>query len=84
MTFERLVEEELARARGLYPHIHSLHEAYAVILEEVKELEAEVFKKPFHRNPEQILRELIQIAAMCRRTAEDCHLLIDVGELTGS
>lgn len=84
MTFERLVEEELARARGIYSRIHSLHEGYAVILEEVKELETEVFKKPFHRNPEQVLRELTQIAAMCQRTAEDCRLLIDVGELTGS
>lgn len=84
MAFEHLVEEELAAARRTYPRIHSLHEGYAVILEEVKELEAEVFKKPFNRDPEHILRELIQIAAMCRRTAEDCHLLINVGELTES
>lgn len=84
MDFERLVEEELKRARTIYNPIHSLHEGYAVILEEVKELETEVFKKPFKRDPEQVLRELAQIAAMCKRTAEDCNLLIRIDELAGS
>jgi hypothetical protein len=83
MNFERLVEEELNRARRIYPPIHSLHEGYAVILEEVKELEAEVFKKPFERDLEQVLIELAQIAAMCMRTAEDCRLL-NINELAGS
>lgn len=84
MDFERLIEEELARARAAYPRINSLHEGYAVILEEVRELETEVFKKPFHRDPQKVLMELVQIAAMCIRTAEDCHLLADVKERTGS
>ncbi|MFL6333065.1 MAG: hypothetical protein ACJ754_06940 [Pyrinomonadaceae bacterium] len=84
MDFVRLIEEELARARAAYPDINSLHEGYAVILEEVRELETEVFKKPFRRDPHKVLAELVQIAAMCFRTAEDCHLLADVKERTGS
>ena len=84
MDFERLIEEELARARTAYPRINSLHEGYAVILEEVRELETEIFKKPFRRDLEHVLTELVQIAAMCIRTAEDCRLLADVKERTGS
>lgn len=72
--FTEVVEEELKNARQIYPAFNSLHEAYAVILEEVKEFEAEVFRKPQERQPERILRELAQISAMCQRATEDCLL----------
>jgi hypothetical protein len=45
------------------------HEAYAVILEELDEFWDEVRKK--EHCPEKMLRELIQIAAMAQRAAED-------------
>lgn len=74
-SFAGIVQEELGLARRAYPPINSLHEAYAVILEEVKEFEVEVFRKPDKRHPAHILKELAQIAAMCQRAAEDCVLI---------
>lgn len=74
LPFAEMVEQELENARQIYPPFNSLHEAYAVILEEVKEFEAEVFRKPDERRPEQLLRELAQVAAMCQRAVEDCLL----------
>ena len=75
MTFEELVRAELNRAQESFAPINSLHEGYAVILEEVRELETQVFKKPKNRNANAMLKELVQIAAMCQRTAEDCGLV---------
>jgi hypothetical protein len=37
-AFQRLVDAELASSRCKYGPCHSLHEAYAVLLEEVDEL----------------------------------------------
>lgn len=74
-SFNDLVKKELTLARRAYSPMNSLHEAYAVIIEEVREFELEVFRKPNKRQPENILRELAQIAAMCQRTAEDCLLI---------
>lgn len=39
---EQLVKEELARANEKFPGFNSNHEAYAVLLEEVEELQTEV------------------------------------------
>jgi hypothetical protein len=75
MSFDQIVVKELQTARLTYAPINSLHEGYAVILEEVKEFETQVFRKPHERNVNQILLELAQIAAMCQRTAEDCLLM---------
>lgn len=75
MTFQELVEKELKEARKAFPNINSAHEGYAVILEEVRELETQVFKRPELRSAEAMLKELVQIAAMCQRTAEDYSLL---------
>ncbi|HSK74451.1 MAG TPA: hypothetical protein VK892_22310 [Pyrinomonadaceae bacterium] len=74
ISFVEIVEQELKNAREIYPPFNSLHEAYAVILEEVKEFETEVFRKPHERHPEQIMKELVQVAAMCQRAVEDCLL----------
>ena len=60
--------EEWFRAEALYPNFHSMHEAYAVMLEELDELWEQVRKKPQDRDPEVIYKELIQIAAMALRT----------------
>lgn len=79
--FPVLVEIELAQARKLHPPIHSLHEGYAVLLEEVDELWEQVRMKSLARDPDMIGRELIQIAAMAQRMAEDlgyCPLPLDL------
>lgn len=70
--FEELVEAELRRARLKNHGLQTRHEALAVIWEEFEEFKAEVFKRC--PAPADLLAELVQIAAMCQRTAEDLHL----------
>lgn len=60
-----LVSDELNEAERKFPTFHSYHEGYAVILEEVRELEAEVFKNRSSWNDEAIKKEVVQVAAMC-------------------
>lgn len=73
--FHHLMTEELGRSRLVWPNFHSGHEALGVIREEYKEFEDEIFKK--RPNPEDILHELVQIAANCQRAAEDLKLIAD-------
>ena len=40
------VMQELVEAQGRFPEFHSAHEGYAIILEELRELEREVFSSP--------------------------------------
>lgn len=61
---------ELERARDKFPPIHSLHEGYAVLKEEVDELWDEIKSKTVDQ--ERVFEELVQIAAMAQRIAEDC------------
>lgn len=75
------VMAELARARGKFGKFNNAHEGYAVILEEVEELWADVRTNPQKAYPEAIdpqqrhrtkmRAEAIQIAAMAVRFAED-------------
>ena len=63
------IRRELERARAKHPPINSAHEGYAVILEELDEFwETCRLQIPA---PERAYRELVQIAAMAERTAED-------------
>lgn len=71
MYFEQLVEEELSRARYANRPVNSLHEGYAVILEELDEFWAEVKKNSKDRDLKNCVVELVQIAAMAQRTCED-------------
>ena len=68
------IHSELIRANTLHPPFKSLHEAYAVILEEVDEFWDEVKKKDGIRDKENIKSELIQICAMCIKTIENFEL----------
>ena len=63
------VADELARARKKHPPMHSHHEAYAVLLEEL----AEVWDEVRRQQPDVscIVDELTQVAAMCNRWVED-------------
>lgn len=77
--FADQVADELARARTAHPPIHSLHEGYSVLLEEVDEFWAEVKRRAPARTPLAALLELVQVAAVAQRIAEDCGLLNIVG-----
>jgi hypothetical protein len=47
-----------------------------VILEELEEFKIETFKRRQNRDRSNMLRELIQTAAMCQRAAEDLGLIV--------
>jgi hypothetical protein len=71
ILLEVLAEVEAAE-RGNAP-MHSLHEGYAVILEEVEELWDEVKKNP-RKHPDRKAKareEAIQVAAMAVRLIKD-------------
>lgn len=83
MRIDKFFEEaitELHRANDLHGPMHSSHEAYATIKEELDEFWDDVKKKkPIEANAQDRLRrnmkkELIQIAAMCCRTVIDLNL----------
>ena len=65
------VRNEDERAYNKHANLASLHEGYAVILEELDEVWAEVKKKSSERDLMAIRSELIQVAAMAVRTILD-------------
>jgi hypothetical protein len=70
-----LIADEYLRAADMHPPFHNAHEGYAVLLEEVRELEAEVFTKGEKRSPAvtpRIKEEAVHVGAMATR------FLIDV------
>jgi hypothetical protein len=73
-SFPKLVSDELSRARSIHRDMASMHEAYAIVLEAVDELKAEVWGKRSQHNHRQAVRDLVQVAAMCQRFAEDVLL----------
>jgi NTP pyrophosphatase (non-canonical NTP hydrolase) len=82
--FADAVKRELQAARKGNPPMHSLHEGYAVIMEEVEEFWAEVMRKPAERNKKRLAEELMQVAAMCQRTAEDLGLDTELARVNGA
>ncbi len=67
---EQVVEElfnEMKRGVMRYKSYKSLHEAYAVIKEELDELWEEIKKKPNQQSDEAILRESLHVAATALR-----------------
>lgn len=73
--FQEFVTVELCRARSMHGRVNSLHEGYAVLLEEVEEFWEEVRKKSSERNRLLMLDELIQVGAMAQKIAEDMGLV---------
>ena len=65
------VDDEVCRARKKHAPINSAHEGHSVILEEVEEFWDEVKLKREARDPGKMWNELVQVAAMAMRTAED-------------
>lgn len=68
------VTAELERAESGHRPLNSLHEAYAVILEELDELWEHARLKREARDPAKIRTELVQVAAMAWRAARDLGL----------
>ena len=68
-NFLAAVYRELARARTKNGPMHSHHEAWGVIQEELDEVWDEVKRQ--QPDPQRIIAELVQVAAMCARWAED-------------
>lgn len=58
------VAKEVTRAVSQHGPMHSAHEGWAVILEEVDELWEQVRMKRENRDPDAMRKEAIQIAAM--------------------
>lgn len=68
------VIQELIRAESKFPPMANLHEAYAVILEELDEV-WEIVKLNQFKYPdraEMAYEELVQLAAMVFRAMKDC------------
>jgi len=74
--FAALVRQELEGARSKHAPMMSAHHAYAVILEELDEFWDEVKRRGDAQSPLAMLGEIIQVAAMCQRAAEDLGLPI--------
>lgn len=65
--------DELNKARSKHATpIRCSHEGYAVILEELDEVKAEVWKRKY--DSALLRKELIQVAAMAWRMMEDLNL----------
>lgn len=62
------VEKEVNKAIKTHGNFNSLHEAYAVTLEELDELWEHVRQKQSKRNHKEIYEELVQIAACAYKT----------------
>lgn len=71
LNFRSLVEKELKKARGKHKPQASIHEGYAILLEEVDEFWEHVREKSDKRNYKELLGELVQIASSAQKTAED-------------
>lgn len=65
------IRNEDERAYSKHADLNSLHEAYAVILEELDEVWDEVKKKSGERDLQAVRQELIQVAAMAVRAILD-------------
>lgn len=62
---------EYLQATERYGPMASAHEGYAVILEELDELKAEVWKNPTKRSMARMRKEAIQVAATAMRFVVD-------------
>jgi hypothetical protein len=68
------MSHETRRAKSKHPPIHSVHEGYAVLLEEVEEFWDEVRMQTDARSKENMRKELVQVAVVAMRIAEDLKL----------
>ena len=65
----RLIAKEFTKASAAHGVFHSPHEGFAVILEEVDELKAEVWKRD--TDHQAMAKEVVQVGAMALRFLVD-------------
>ena len=70
-SFAKDVQGELERVRSVRGPMNSVHEGYAVLLEELDEFWEEVRKRRSNRDALLMYNELVQIATVAQRIAED-------------
>ena len=75
MTFAQLVARQLAEVREdrTRPACTSLHQAYGLLAEEMAELLDEIRRR--HQCGLNVRSELVDIAMICQRAAEDLGLV---------
>jgi len=71
MSFVDEVAEELVSVRKRQKPFNSFHEGWGVMAEEMDEFWEEVRKRPSKRDLKNMRRELVQIAGIAQRIAED-------------
>jgi hypothetical protein len=69
--FFAMVETEINNAQSRFPPLNSLHEAYAVLLEEVDEVFEQMKLKESKRDHDLLIKELVQVASCALRTVLD-------------
>ena len=74
-AYAELVEKRLRDINKSKRPIHSHHDGYGKILEEVDELWDEGKKKEKKRDPRLTVLELMDISALCQKMAEDLNLM---------
>lgn len=70
------IAAEVERAKVHGEHFHSLHEAYAVMLEELHEVWEITMQKRKDRDQDKLRKELIQVAAMAVKAIESMPNLV--------
>jgi hypothetical protein len=69
------IEKELQRAQARFPNkINSLHEGYAIVLEELDEFWAEIKKKEQERDMKKLKTEGVHVIAMLVRMLQDLNI----------
>jgi len=74
-TFRDLVAHELEQATRQWDRMNDLADASGILAEELDEFWDEVRKPAPARDPRRLLRELVQLAAMCQRAVRDLRLI---------
>lgn len=70
-TALNLISVEYKNAIQNHSPFNSAHEGYAVILEELDELKAEIWKKNKQRDMDKLRAEAVQVGAMALRFLTD-------------
>ena len=70
-TVMKLIETEFRSASAKHDALHTPHEGWALLLEEVDELWVEVKKKPKSRSVGLMAGEAVQVGAMAARFIYD-------------
>lgn len=74
MNIDKAIDEvirEYAMACANHKTFNSAHEGYAVLLEEMDELKAEIWKKKENRDMDKMRCEAVQVGAMALRFLTD-------------